>query len=242
MLLYLYFIFSGLCYAEFGARVPKCGSAYIYSYVTIGELCAFVIGWNMLLEYMMGTAALGKAWSDFFNSLCDGCVRDFFIKHFGSLRLWWTSDYPDFLAFSFIVVITIVIICGAAESSALNWVFTIINLGVILFASIAGLVYADPKNWSNFAPWGFHGIMSGAATCFFAFVGFDVIATSGEECKNPRKAIPRATVSALCKLGQLFCIDSLLHIFMCCLFIFIQSIIYTFFSLIIFYSIAYSCM
>ncbi|XP_028393869.1 high affinity cationic amino acid transporter 1-like [Dendronephthya gigantea] len=190
-------LLSGLCYAEFGARVPKCGSAYIYSYVTIGELCAFVIGWNMLLEYVMGAAALGKAWSDFFNALCDGCVSDFFIKHFGLFKLWWMSDYPDFLAFSFLLVLTIVIICGAAESSALNWVFTIINLAVIIFATIAGLVYADPKNWNNFAPWGFHGIMSGAATCFFAFVGFDVIATSGEECKNPRKAIPRATVSAL---------------------------------------------
>lgn len=190
-------LLSGLCYAEFGARVPKAGSAYIYSYVSIGELCAFVIGWNMLLEYIMGAAAVGKAWSDFLNSLCDDCVKNFFIEHLVSLKLHWLSEYPDFLAFTFIMVLTIVIICGAAQSSALNWVFTILNLSVILFATVAGLVFAEAKNWDNFAPYGFHGIMSGAATCFFAFVGFDVIATSGEEAKNPRTAIPRATVAAL---------------------------------------------
>ena len=190
-------LFSGLCYAEFGARVPKAGSAYLYSYVTIGELCAFVIGWNMLLEYIMGAAAVGKAWSDFFNSLCDDCVKKFFMDHMGSLSVQWLGDYPDLLAFTFIIVLTIIIICGAAESSALNWVFTILNLFVILFATVAGLFFASPKNWDNFAPFGFHGIMSGAGSCFFAFVGFDVIATTGEEAKNPRKSIPRATVAAL---------------------------------------------
>ena len=198
----------GLCYAEFGARVPKAGSAYIYSYVTIGELCAFVIGWNMLLEYIMGAAAVSKAWSDFFNSLCDDCVRDFFLKYIGSLKLHWMADYPDFLAFTFIIILTVVVICGAAESSALNWVFTILNLSVILFATIAGLVFAEPKNWDNFSPFGFHGIMSGAATCFFAFVGFDVIATLGEETKNPRKAIPRATIAALCKYLMYLCVNN----------------------------------
>ena len=153
----------------------------------------------MLLEYIVGSAATGKAWSEFFNSLCHDCVKDFIIKHIGSFKLHWIADYPDFLAFTFIIVLTVVVICGIAESSALNWVFTILNLSVILFATVAGLVFAEPKNWDNFAPFGFHGIMSGAATCFFAFVGFDVIATLGEETKNPRKAISRATIATLCK-------------------------------------------
>ena len=192
----------GLCYAEFGARVPKAGSAYIYSYVTIGELCAFVIGWNMLLEYIMGAAAIGKAWSDFFNALCDDCIKDFFIQQVGSLKLPLLGNYPDFLAFSLLIVLTIVIIAGAAESSALNWLFTCLNLGVIIFVTVAGLVFAETKNWDNFSPFGFQGVMSGAATCFFAFVGFDVIATSGEEAKNPRKAIPIATIAALCKWNK----------------------------------------
>jgi amino acid transporter len=151
----------------------------------------------------MGTAAVGKAWSDFFNSLCDGCVKEFFIHHI-PLNVQWLGDYPDFLAFTFIVVLTIVIICGAAQSSALNWLFTILNVFVILFATVAGLFFASPKNWDNFAPFGFHGIMSGAGTCFFAFVGFDVIATSGEEAKNPRTSIPKAIVAALSKLKRNF--------------------------------------
>lgn len=196
--------FLGLCYAELGARVPRAGSAYTYSYVAIGELCAFVIGWNMLFEYIMAAAAVAKAWSDFFNSLCHDCVKDFLVKYIGSFKSHWMVDYPDFLAFTIIILLTVVVICGAAESSKLNWVFTILNLSVILFATVAGLSFAEPKNWDNFTPFGFHGIMSGAATCFFAFVGFDIIATLGEETKNPRKAIPRATIATLCKYLVLY--------------------------------------
>ena len=153
----------------------------------------------MILEYVFGTAAVARAWSDFFDSLCDGCLREFFSKHLAVLEFSWMSDYPDLLAFLFVLVLSIVIMCGVAESAALNWFFTVVNLAVILFVTVAGLVYADAKNWDNFTPFGFHGVMSGAATCFFAFVGFDVIATSGEEAKTPRKSIPRATIAALCK-------------------------------------------
>ncbi|XP_046850954.1 high affinity cationic amino acid transporter 1-like isoform X2 [Xenia sp. Carnegie-2017] len=190
-------LLSGLCYAEFGAQVPKSGSAYIYSYVTVGELIAFVVGWNMLLEYIMAGAAVAKAWSDFFNSLCHNCVKNLLIEHIGAFKVHWLSEYPDFLAFAVIAVSVTIVICGVSESTTFNLVLTILNLAVIAFVTFVGLTFADTGNWSDFAPWGFHGIMSGASTCFFAFVGFDVIATSGEEAKNPHKAIPRATVAAL---------------------------------------------
>lgn len=190
-------ILSGLCYAEFGARVPKAGSAYIYSYVTIGELCAFVIGWNLVLEYIVGASSVARAWSAFFDSLSDNRIRNFTLSHVGKINVPWMSEYPDFLAFAFIIVITLILISGAKQSSFLNWVFTSINLSVILFVTVGDLVFAEAKNWDNFMPYGFGGVMTGAATCFYAFVGFDAVATCGEECNTPSKSIPRAIIGSL---------------------------------------------
>ncbi|XP_040035466.2 cationic amino acid transporter 2 isoform X2 [Gasterosteus aculeatus] len=166
-------IFAGLCYSEFGARVPKTGSAYLYSYVTVGEVWAFVAGWNLLLSYVIGVLA-----------------------H------------------------------GVKESAVINTVFTAINVLVLIFIIIAGFIKGDLNNWRSsrevildaillmenfttaqnetmdfgvggFFPFGFDGTLEGAATCFYAFVGFDCIATTGEEVNNPQKAIPLAIVASL---------------------------------------------
>ena len=192
-------ILSGLCYAEFGARVPKAGSAYIYSYVTIGELCAFVIGWNLLLEYVVGTSSVARAWSAFFDSLLGDHIHNFIVSNLGSINVPGLSKYPDFLAFLFVAVITVILTTGVKQSSTVNWIFMSLNIFVITFVTVAGLYLARIENWDNFAPYGFHGVMAGAATCFYSFIGFDVVATSGEEAKTPSKSIPRAIISSLCE-------------------------------------------
>ncbi|XP_034480396.1 cationic amino acid transporter 2 isoform X1 [Drosophila innubila] len=202
-------IFAGLCYAEFGARVPKAGSAYIYSYVTIGEFIAFLIGWNLILEYAIGSASVVKGLSTYLDSLCGYAMRDFLAEHL-PINVHGLSAYPDLFAFIVTILFSWAIASGAKESTRVNNVFTMLNLGVVLFVIIAGLFKVSSKNWSipksevpegygngGFMPYGVSGIIKGAAVCFYGFIGFDCIATAGEEAKNPKKSIPFAVIVSL---------------------------------------------
>lgn len=205
-------ILSGLCYAEFGARVPKAGSAYAYSYVAIGELCAFVIGWNLILEYVIGTASVARAWSSYMDSIFDGRIKNFTISTIGEIHATGIAPYLDFVSVLVIASLTSLSIIGIKKTSLFNSVFTGINVFVILFVVGVGACFAEPKNWTdNFMPYGFSGVMSGAATCFYGFIGFDVIATTGEEARNPSRGIPFSIVLSLgiCFLAY-FCVSGVL--------------------------------
>lgn len=194
-------ILSGLCYGEFGARVPKAGSAYVYSYVTIGELCAFVIGWNLLLEYVIGTSSVARAWSAYFDSIFDDRIQNFTLSNIGKIHVTGLAEYPDLLSVLIILILTGVLLVGIKKTSWFNTLFTGINLFIIIFIVCVGVYYAEMKNWKDdFVPYGGSGILAGAATCFYAFVGFDIIATAGEEARNPSRGIPISIVLALGKL------------------------------------------
>ncbi|XP_077317548.1 cationic amino acid transporter 4 [Lithobates pipiens] len=194
-------LLAALCYAEFGARVPKTGSAYMFTYVSVGEIWAFLIGWNVILEYMIGGAAVARAWSGYLDSIFDHKIKNFTETHIGTWNVQFLAHYPDFLAAGILLFATAFITFGVRVSSWLNHIFAAISMGIIIFILIFGFILAEPKNWSaehgGFAPFGFSGIMSGTATCFYAFVGFDVIAASSEEARNPQKAIPIATAVSL---------------------------------------------
>ncbi|XP_049796580.1 probable cationic amino acid transporter [Schistocerca nitens] len=190
-------IFSGACYAEFGVRVPHTtGSAYMYSYVTVGELVAFVIGWNMVLEYLIGTAACACALSACLDALAGGAVSRGVASSVGTMF----GRPPDFLACLITLLMTLVMAAGVKKSLIFNNVLNAINLAVWVFIMSAGLFYVDGRNWSEskgFLPFGWSGVLTGAATCFYAFIGFDIIATTGEEATNPRRSIPLAIVASL---------------------------------------------
>ncbi|CAG2162833.1 unnamed protein product [Oppiella nova] len=202
-------VFAGLCYAEFGARVPKAGSAYVYSYVTVGELMAFIIGWNLILEYVIGTASVARGYSLYIDALVNGTIQAHF-REWMPIDVTGLSAYPDFLAFGITLLLTAMLSIGVKESTRFNSIFTGLNLLVVLFIVIAGSFKADIKNWTipeddvpkghgsgGFMPFGFSGMMAGAATCFYGFIGFDVIATTGEEARNPQRSIPIGIVLSL---------------------------------------------
>ncbi|KAL2097527.1 hypothetical protein ACEWY4_006734 [Coilia grayii] len=193
---------SGVCYAEFGVRVPKTtGSAYTYSYVTVGEFVAFFIGWNLILEYLIGTAAGASALSSMFDSLANHSISGFMISHIGTLNGLGkgTQSYPDLLALVIAVLVTVVVALGVKNSVGFNNVLNVINLVVWVFMMIAGLFFVNGANWDEgrFLPFGWSGVMQGAATCFYAFIGFDIIATTGEEAKSPNTSIPYAITASL---------------------------------------------
>lgn len=203
--------FCALCYAEFATLIPIAGSAYTYSYATLGELVAWIIGWDLIIEYAVGNVAVAISWSGYFKSLLEG---------FGiNLPLWLCTDLRSALAHKeimeaaphvlgipiiinlpavlIVALITYVLVIGIKESSNVNAVMVGIKLLVLFFFVVVGAFYVKPANWVPFSPGGWHGIQTGAALIFFAYIGFDAISTTAEEVKNPKKDLPFGIIGSL---------------------------------------------
>lgn len=232
--------FAALCYAEFASTVPVSGSAYTYSYVAFGEIFAWIIGWDLLMEYAIGNIAVAISWSDYFTNLMDKAglhianwlSMDHSTAHtgfntvsellgkgetlqtiaantdtaglitkydawnnapvLGSLHL--IMDLP---AFCIVALITAVVFVGIKESRALSNIMVIVKLCVIFLVIVLGAYYVHPENWSPFTPNGFSGVLKGVSAVFFAYIGFDAISTTAEECKNPQRDLPRGMIYSL---------------------------------------------
>lgn len=209
------FSLQGLCYAEFASRVPKSGSAYIFTYVAIGEFLAFIVGWNLILEYIIGAASISKGLSLYIDSLLGDTMKNSF-KQIAPISWDFLASYFDFFSFGCPLLIGLALAFGLRKSAGINNVLCVLNLGVVAYVVVAVLIKADIKNWQfdpatlppdspytnttgvgGFFPFGFSGTLKGAATCFFGFVGFDCIATTGEEVRNPQRTVPRALLLSL---------------------------------------------
>ncbi|XP_055266996.1 cationic amino acid transporter 3-like [Moschus berezovskii] len=212
-------LLSGLCYAELVARVPRSGSAYLYCYVTVGQLCAFIIGWNLILSFVVGTASEARAWSIAFDSLIGNHISQSFQGTFSLYMPYFLARHPDFFALVLVLLLTGLLVLGLHESVMLNKVFAGLNLSILSFIIVSGFIKGDPHNWKlteqdyklntsastdtsslgplgagGFTPFGIEGILHGIATCVYAFDGFDVIATTGVEARNPQRSIPISIV------------------------------------------------
>jgi basic amino acid/polyamine antiporter, APA family len=203
--------FTALCYAEFASMVPVAGSAYTYAYATLGELVAWIVGWDLLLEYAIGNTAVAISWASYMDALLGGLGVH--------LPRWLVIDYrsaartPELLAQAphvfgvpivfnalaiFIVTaITVILVWGVKESARFNAVMVAVKLVLLTFFVLTSLKYVAPANWTPFAPNGFSGIGAGAAVIFFAYIGFDAVSTCAEECKNPGRDMPFGIIGSL---------------------------------------------
>ncbi len=227
--------FAALCYAEFASTVPVSGSAYTYSYVAFGEIFAWIIGWDLLMEYAIGNIAVAISWSDYFTGLLDKAgvhipgwlTMDYTTAHNGFNEVSglvahgqalttidpamvyrqdaWASA-PQFFGFHLIMdlpalmivaLITYIVFIGIKESRSASNIMVIIKLAVIFLVIVLGAYYVQPENWTPFTPNGISGILKGVSAVFFAYIGFDAISTTAEECKNPQRDLPRGMIYSL---------------------------------------------
>lgn len=186
--------FAALCYAEFAAIVPVAGSAYTYSYASLGEFWAWIIGWDLILEYMVAIGAVAVGWSAYAVHLLEA-VGIKLPKAITTSPL--EGGIVNLPAILIILLITIILFRGVKESSTVNNVIVGIKLIIIILFIILAVGHVKPSNWSPFMPFGFGGVLSGAAIVFFAYIGFDAVSTAAEEVKNPQRDLPRGIIFSL---------------------------------------------
>ncbi|MEI8114398.1 MAG: amino acid permease, partial [Bacteroidia bacterium] len=238
---------SAMCYAEFASAIPISGSAYTYAYVSFGELIAWIIGWDLIMEYAIGNIAVAISWSGYFTGLMDGLglhIPDYLSTDFlsasrgyhvavealnagtplanlspalSSAFSAWTNApqignfhlVANLPALFIVFVITWICYIGIRESRITNNFFVVLKVAILLLVIGIGAFYVKPENWSPFAPNGISGVLKGVSGVFFAYIGFDAISTTAEECKNPRRDLPMSMFYALLITTILYVLVSL---------------------------------
>ena len=198
----LSFILSGLtcalaalCYAEMSAMIPVAGSAYTFSYATLGELLAWLTGWNLILEYGVACVAVAIGWSGYFNNLL--LLAGIHLPVWATRAPGPEGGVANIPAAIIVLLVTIILIVGIKESARATGVVVVIKLAVILFFIGIGSTSIDPANWTPFMPQGFAGVGAAAAIVFFAYIGFDAVSTAAEEAKNPTRDVPIGIIGSL---------------------------------------------
>ncbi len=211
--------FTALCYAEFASMVPISGSAYTYSYATLGEVVAWIIGWDLIIEYAVGNIAVAISWANYFKTLMKGIKIQAIGLNGINIPDWISMDYRtaakvpgvyenaphifgvpiifNFLAVFIVAAITLVLIWGIRESARFNAIMVGIKIIVLTFFVIIGFTYVQPANYTPFAPNGWAGISAGAAIIFFAYIGFDAVSTVAEETRDPQRNMPIGIIGSL---------------------------------------------
>lgn len=218
-------VFAALCYAEFASMVPVAGSAYTYAYATLGELFAWIIGWDLVLEYAVGSATVANGWSGYFQSVMakaglvlPEALRDAPIRYDAATgEFVSTGSFINLTAIVITTIVTIILVKGISESASFNAAMVAVKVAAVLFVIGVGAFYVNPANWQPFAPFGWTGLsffgipvagqtdaggaplgmLAGAAIIFFAYIGFDSVSTHTEEARNPQRDVPIGIISSL---------------------------------------------
>ncbi|MGK5030245.1 amino acid permease [Janthinobacterium sp. MDT1-19] len=201
--------FAALCYAEFASTVPVAGSIYTYSYATLGELAAWMIGWDLLLEYGLAAAAVSVGWSGYFQSLLSGfgiALPVALTAAPGALP--GVTTFINLPALIIMLLLTAMLGWGVRESARLNNIMVAIKVGVVLLFIIFGARHVQPANWQPYMPFGYHGMLSAAALVFFAFIGFDAVTSAAEEVKKPSRDLPIGIIGSLAVCAVLYVVVS----------------------------------
>jgi APA family basic amino acid/polyamine antiporter len=217
-------IFAALCYAEFASMVPVAGSAFTYAYATLGEVFAWIIGWDLILEYAVGSATVANGWSSFFQTLLpkmginipEAFARAPIAFDAATGTFVRTNSFIDLPAVIIVAIMTAILVKGISESANFNATMVAIKLAAVLFVIMVGAFYINPSNWHPFAPYGWGGlklgpwvlgqskggtplgVLAGAAIIFFAYIGFDSVSTHAEEARKPSRDVPIGIVASLC--------------------------------------------
>ncbi|MBA2877681.1 amino acid permease [Anoxybacillus ayderensis] len=202
-------VFAALCYAEFASSVPVSGSAYTYSYATFGELIAWMLGWDLILEYGVAASAVAAGWSGYFQGLLAGFGIEL-PKALTSAYDPANGTFIDVPAIVIVLLITFLLTQGVRKSARFNAVMVFIKVAVILLFIAVGVWYVKPENWTPFMPFGFSGVAAGAATVFFAYLGFDAVSTAAEEVRNPQRNMPIGIIASLAICTLLYIAVSLI--------------------------------
>ena len=217
-------VFAALCYAEFASMVPVAGSAYTYAYATLGELFAWIIGWDLILEYAVGSATVANGWSGYFQSVLakfgvqlPAALAGPPIIYNAAGEFVHTAGVVNLPAIVIVAIVTAVLVKGIQESAGFNTTMVFLKVAAVFFVILVGAFYINPENWSPFAPYGMSGLsffgrplmgqvnaggqpvgmLAGAAIIFFAYIGFDSVSTHAEEAKNPTRDVPIGIIASL---------------------------------------------
>ena len=213
-------VFSALCYSEFATMIPVAGGAYTYTFATLGEFAAWMVGWVLMLEYAIGFIAVACAWSNHFVQFMNGfsnvlpawianppvwLVNDSFsaaklIADNPELSVPTIGGFPiciNLPAILIVLLMTVILVKGTKDSTKMAGIMVFVKLAVIALFVLTGIFFVRPENWTPFAPNGIEGVFTGAFLIFFAYIGFDALATAAEECKNPQKDLPVGIIGSL---------------------------------------------
>jgi APA family basic amino acid/polyamine antiporter len=196
---------AALCYAEFASTVPVAGSAYTYAYATLGELIAWIIGWDLVLEYAVASSTVAHGWSHYFVSflgifgitLPQALIGNPF-DYDPATHAWFvTGAFLNLPAAAIVLLMTTILVVGIKESANFNAAMVILKVAVVIFVIVVGAGYVETQNWKPYLPFGWEGVFKGSAYIFFAYIGFDSVSTHAEEARNPQRDVPIGLIASL---------------------------------------------